>query len=181
MLNTNNTRLSDSSLTASYDNSNAASKWFGYGNYYNWYSATAGNGTYGFSINNKSVTGDLCPAGWHLPKGGNKNNTANSEFWALSLAIVGAEPANTPDQTYPKSQETQKVITLLMLLELTQTTLFTPGTGMMPRRAVVAAMAAIGRLLLAVATTPTAWASLVTASSPGRVATTSIAGIQSAA
>ena len=101
MLNTNNARLSDSSLTASYGANNATSKWYGYGNYYNWYSATAGNGTLGFSTNNNSVTGDLCPAGWHLPKGGDKNNAANSEFWALSLAIVGAEPANTSSQTRP--------------------------------------------------------------------------------
>ncbi len=101
MLNTNNARLSDSSLTASYSANNATSKWYGYGNYYNWYSATAGNGTLGFSTNNNSVTGDLCPAGWHLPKGGDKNNAANSEFWALSLAIVGAEPANTSSQTRP--------------------------------------------------------------------------------
>ncbi len=102
MLNTNNTRISDSSLNPSYSANDAASKWYGYGNYYNWYSATAGNGTYSFSTNNNSVTGDLCPAGWHLPKGGDKNNTANSEFWALSLAIVGAEPANTSSQTRPK-------------------------------------------------------------------------------
>ena len=100
MLNTNNTRLSDSSLTPSYSANNNAI-WYNYGNYYNWYSATAGNGTYSFGTNNNSVTGDICPAGWHLPKGGNKNNIANSEFWALGVAIVGTEPANTSDQTYP--------------------------------------------------------------------------------
>jgi uncharacterized protein (TIGR02145 family) len=100
MLNTNNTNRS---LTASYIGTGSTTyyQWHSYGNYYNWYSATAGNGTYGFSINNNSVTGDLCPAGWHLPKGGDKNNTANSEFWALGLAIVGAEPANTSSQTRP--------------------------------------------------------------------------------
>ncbi len=101
MLNTNNTRLSDSSLTASYGANNATSKWYGYGNYYNWYSATAGNGTYGFSTNNNSVTGDLCPAGWHLPKGGNVDNATNSEFWALGLAIVGTVPANTANSDWP--------------------------------------------------------------------------------
>ncbi len=101
MLNTNNTRLSDSSLTASYNGNDATSKWYSYGDYYNWYSATAGNGTYSFSTNNNSVDGDICPTGWHLPKGGDKNNTTNSEFWALSLAIVGTEPANTSSTTYP--------------------------------------------------------------------------------
>ena len=36
-----------------------------YGNYYNWYSATAGNGT--FSTYTSVVDGDLCPYGWNLP------------------------------------------------------------------------------------------------------------------
>ena len=43
---------------------------YSYGNYYNWYSATAGRGTYSFSTYNKCVAGDLCPVGWHLPTGG---------------------------------------------------------------------------------------------------------------
>ncbi len=102
MLNTNNTRISDSNLTTSYNaDETATSKWYSYGNYYNWYSATAGNGTYSFNTKNNSVTGDLCPAGWHLPKGGDKNNTANSEFWALSLALIGVEPSNTSSSNYP--------------------------------------------------------------------------------
>ena len=37
-----------------------------YGNYYNWYTATAGNGVYNFS---GFTSGDICPAGWHLPIG----------------------------------------------------------------------------------------------------------------
>ncbi len=73
MLNTNNTRLSDSSLTPSHNGSNATSKWHSYGNYYNWYSATAGNGTYSKSSGN--VDGDLCPASWHLPYGNNGTGT----------------------------------------------------------------------------------------------------------
>ncbi len=38
--------------------------WYAYGNYYNWYSATAGNGKYSTS---SSVAGDICPANWKLP------------------------------------------------------------------------------------------------------------------
>lgn len=39
-----------------------------YGNYYNWYSATAGNGKFdvGYDVN---VPGDICPTGWRLPTG----------------------------------------------------------------------------------------------------------------
>lgn len=75
MLNTNNIRILDSSLTASYNGSGVAYKWYGYGNYYNWYSATAGNGTYSFSLDGGSVSGDLCPTGWHLPYGGSGAGT----------------------------------------------------------------------------------------------------------
>ena len=67
---------------------------YSYGNYYNWYSATAGRGTYSFGTNNNSVAGDLCPAGWHLPKGGRKANVDVSNFWKLSRATIGADPAN---------------------------------------------------------------------------------------
>ncbi len=67
---------------------------YSYGNYYNWYSATAGNGTYSFSTNNNSVAGDLCPTGWHLPIGGRKANVDVSDFWKLSRATIGADPAN---------------------------------------------------------------------------------------
>ncbi len=67
---------------------------YSYGNYYNWYSATAGNGTYSFSTNNNSVGGDLCPAGWKLPIGGRKANVSTSDFWSLSRAVIGADPAN---------------------------------------------------------------------------------------
>ncbi len=67
---------------------------YSYGNYYNWYSATAGNGTYSFGTNNNSVAGDLCPAGWHLPKGGRKANVDVSDFWKLSRATIGVDPAN---------------------------------------------------------------------------------------
>ena len=75
---------------------------YSYGNYYNWYSATAGRGTYGFSTNN-SVAGDLCPTGWHLPKGGNKSNEANNEFWALVVTGIngGTNPANYDSSTQP--------------------------------------------------------------------------------
>ena len=45
-----------------------ATSLYGYGIYYNWYTATAGNG----KRTNVSATGDLCPKGWRLPA--NENN-----------------------------------------------------------------------------------------------------------
>jgi hypothetical protein len=42
---------------------------YSYGGMYNWYTATAGNGTLALS-SYTPTTGDLCPAGWHLPYGG---------------------------------------------------------------------------------------------------------------
>ena len=55
-----------------------------YGVYYNWYTATAGNGTYSMSTQNTSTTGDICPKGWHLPTGGTATDT---NFKVLNNAI----------------------------------------------------------------------------------------------
>jgi len=79
---------------------------YSYGNYYNWYSATAGNGTYSFNTNNNSVGGDLCPTGWRLPKGGDKTRiTSNNdnEFWNLIVTGLngGTLPANYDNYTNP--------------------------------------------------------------------------------
>ena len=40
---------------------------YSYGNYYNWYSATAGRGVYNTYKDN--TVGDLCPKGWKMPYG----------------------------------------------------------------------------------------------------------------
>ncbi|MBR3131300.1 hypothetical protein IKG31_01870 [Candidatus Saccharibacteria bacterium] len=47
-----------------------------YGAYYNWFTATAGNGTYEMTSGN--TTGDICPSGWHLPSG-----TEDGEYYRL--------------------------------------------------------------------------------------------------
>ena len=57
---------------------------YSYGNYYNWYSATAGRGTYSKSSGN--TEGDLCPNGWHLPTG-----IGTGEFGALSNSLGGLQ------------------------------------------------------------------------------------------
>ena len=82
MLKTSNTTNPVATMTSS--NANIV----GYGNYYNWYSATAGNGTYDTTAET-NVAGSICPIGWHLPTGG---DIASSESWQLSRAIIGSDP-----------------------------------------------------------------------------------------
>ena len=41
------------------------------GNYYNWYAATAGSGTYAMSTDGQNATQSICPKGWILPTGVN--------------------------------------------------------------------------------------------------------------
>ena len=50
---------------------------YGYGIYYNWYTATAGNGM----MTNISAAGDLCPKGWRLP------SDENGDFATLTNLI----------------------------------------------------------------------------------------------
>ena len=82
-LNTNNvanTAISPAfsqDFTSSAHSSNFDDNIASYGNYYNWYSATAGNGTYEKTSGN--ADGDICPKGWRLPTGGD-----NGEFKALN-------------------------------------------------------------------------------------------------
>ena len=60
-------------------------QWHGYGNYYNWYAATAGNGTYSFNDSYINVGGDICPYGWSLPIGGYDNLNQQYNFLAQSV------------------------------------------------------------------------------------------------
>ena len=77
-----NTQSRQSGSSYSTDNNT-----YSYGNYYTWHAAIADT-TY-YNTNNQSIaSSSLCPVGWHLPKGGDTSNTANSEFWQLGLAIM---------------------------------------------------------------------------------------------
>ena len=67
---------------------------YSYGNYYNWYSATAGNGT--FSKSSGNTAGDLCPAGWTLPTSG----SASMNFGLLDVAL-GGTGSNSSSSTTP--------------------------------------------------------------------------------
>ncbi len=94
-LNTNNTALTTASPVFNQDftsgsHANLDDKISSYGNYYNWYSATAANGTY--SKYSGEVAGDICPTGWSLPLG-SSNNTSGS-FYYLNQQMGG----NTSEQ-----------------------------------------------------------------------------------
>jgi uncharacterized protein (TIGR02145 family) len=72
----------DRTLTPAYNGSTNSTYWYSYGVMYNWYTATAGNGTY--ELTSTSAVGDLCPAGWHLPSGG-----ASGEWGVLASNMPG--------------------------------------------------------------------------------------------
>ncbi|MBR3172738.1 InlB B-repeat-containing protein, partial [Candidatus Saccharibacteria bacterium] len=75
-----NTNSLNRSLTQSYNTAGNNVAWYSYGVHYNWYTATAGHGTTN-TTGGATVTGDICPIGWHLPTGN------NGEFVALNTAI----------------------------------------------------------------------------------------------
>ena len=94
LLNTNNITNPVSPMTGTNANT------YSYSNYYNWYSATAGNGTYNISYDTV-VSGDLCPTGWHLPYGGvgtgAKGGNTSGGFYYLDQqmgAATGAAGSN---------------------------------------------------------------------------------------
>ena len=75
---------------------------YSYGNYYTWHAAIADITHYN-TDNQSIVSTSLCPAGWHLPRGGDKSNEANNEFWTLIVTEInnGVNPANYNSSTYP--------------------------------------------------------------------------------
>jgi uncharacterized protein (TIGR02145 family) len=75
----------------------------GCGYLYNWYTATAGTGTY--DISSGYVTSSICPAGWHLPRGGD-GTTAQNEFAVLNSAMYNGSLAgygSTSDTKYTQN------------------------------------------------------------------------------
>ena len=78
---------------------NSAGSMYSYGNYYNWYSATAGRGVY--SQASGEVVGDICPSGWELPYGDevDSGNTPGG-FYYLNYKLNN--DANVTDSTASK-------------------------------------------------------------------------------
>ena len=96
-LNTSNTTLTANSPSFSQDFTSDRHSWntgslnaniASYGNYYNWYSAAAGNGTYSTGEQGaETVAGDICPAGWILPIG--DKTDAKGSFSHLDTSMGG--------------------------------------------------------------------------------------------
>ena len=66
------------------------------GNYYNWYTATAGTGTQN-GVTSGNATSSICPKGWKLPTGG-----ANSDITGLTGALVNitTNTGSVPTQSF---------------------------------------------------------------------------------
>ncbi len=75
---------------------------YSYGNYYNWYSATAGRGTYSIGANATTI-GDLCPFGWHLPTGHSISAVSSGGFGLLSNSLGGYKNSSNVAQTMNSS------------------------------------------------------------------------------
>ena len=93
-LNTNNTANTVASpvfiqdFTSSSHNGKFEDNIASYGNYYNWYSATAGNGK---QETTTTVTGDICPAGWILPIGNQTDTNGSFSHLDVSMGGTGSE------------------------------------------------------------------------------------------
>ena len=92
----NTTPSKTQSITSANAHSDFSTTIYAYGNYYNWYSATAGYGTAGKSSGN--VGGDLCPAGWKLPYGSAGTGTGGGKtkggFYYLADQMGTASRSN---------------------------------------------------------------------------------------
>ncbi len=72
----------------------ASANTYSYGNYYNWYSATAGNGKYD-NVSGYTAPGDICPKGWTLPTSG----SASMNFGLLDVALGGTGSTSNSSTT----------------------------------------------------------------------------------
>ena len=86
---TSDSSACDDKPLAYYDASTRSS----YGALYNWYTATAGTGTY--STSSSTVSSSICPKGWRLPTGG-----SGGEFTALDIAWGGTGSNRYDANTY---------------------------------------------------------------------------------
>ena len=107
--NNSNTDRSNSPMYNSGSYSSIYYQWYSYGNYYNWPAAVAS--TTHYTANNQSEENNsLCPTGWRLPKGGDKSNETNNDFWALIVTGLNSntKPTNYDNSTYPYYSTTEE-------------------------------------------------------------------------
>ena len=83
---------------------------YSYGNYYTWSAALANTIYYDSPTatdadgkTSETVNTSLCPAGWKLPRGGDKSREATNDFWSLIVTGInnGTNPANYDSNTRP--------------------------------------------------------------------------------
>ena len=85
---------------------------YSYGNYYTWSAALANTIYYDSSTTidadgktSETVNTSLCPAGWKLPRGGDKYKSieATNDFWSLIVTGInnGTNPANYESTNFP--------------------------------------------------------------------------------
>ena len=67
------------------------------GNYYNWSAAVASNDTSSLSTQFANAPGSICPAGWRLPTGRDRYNTAASRKWNAVLYAEGVASSSYGD------------------------------------------------------------------------------------
>ncbi|MEE0888081.1 MAG: hypothetical protein U0L97_02605, partial [Candidatus Saccharimonadaceae bacterium] len=96
-LNTDDTNLGGEGTIASYSydgnwDDTKAFQWYSYGNMYNWYSTTAGNGVQDIG-SGVTVVGDICPIGWRLPMGNGVDDS--SSFYYLNKQMGGGSDTRT--------------------------------------------------------------------------------------
>ena len=99
--NLNTSTRASSPTSNAFPNNNTTGGMYSYGNYYTWHAAIA-DLTYNGTNNQSTTNTSLCPTGWHLPKGGDKSNEANNEFWSL---VVGGINGNTKPAYYDSSTQ----------------------------------------------------------------------------
>ncbi len=73
---------------------------YSYGNYYNWPAAKANTSFMDDYAEYIAVETSICPAGWRLPRGGNKSHESNNEIWSFVVDGLnnGVKPANYNDE-----------------------------------------------------------------------------------
>ena len=91
-------------------NSTTNASMYSYGNYYTWPAALANTIHYNSPTatdasgkTSETVNTSICPAGWKLPRGGNKSRKATNDFWTLIVTGInsGTNPANYEYDTNP--------------------------------------------------------------------------------
>lgn len=67
---------------------NDHSQWYGYGNYYNWYSATGGASA--IAIGTGTANSSICPSGWILPLAGPTSSSISGGISYLDIQLGGS-------------------------------------------------------------------------------------------